>query len=101
MFNDRAEHETQDSAKAIMKELSQIKDTKEKRALINKYQAQGLIGGAPRVLLGKTLGKNNGLFLFAKDGSPRAMFYVDEQDQVKLEILNSDGDVVSTWPNAN
>ena len=97
-FNDRAEFETQDKVKEIMAELKQIKDKVQKRAKIKQYQEQGLLGGAPRVLLGKTGSKNNGLFLFAQDGTPRASFYVDNNDQVKLEILNSEGNIVSSWP---
>jgi len=97
-FNDRAEFETQDKVKEIMDELKQIKDKVQKRAKIKQYQEQGLIGGSPRVLLGKTGSKNNGLFLFAQDGTARASFYVDDNDQVKLEILNSEGDIVSSWP---
>lgn len=98
MFNDRAEHETQDIVKKVMKELSQIKDKQARMEKIKYYEDKGLIGGAPRVLLGKTSSKNNGLFLFAKDGSPRAHFYVDDNDQVKLEVLNKSGDVVNSWP---
>lgn len=96
-FNDRAEFETQDSLKEIMAELHQIKDKTLRRKKMKEYQEQGLIGGNPRVLLGKTGSKNNGLFLFAKDGSPRAQFYVDDNDQVQLQILNKKGDVVKNW----
>jgi len=98
MFSDRAEHETQDSAKQVMKELAAIDDKAQRREKLKYYREQGLVGGAPRVLLGKTHSKNNGLFLFAKDGSPRAHFYVDDNDQVKLEVLNKQGEVVSSWP---
>lgn len=98
MFNDRAEHETQDTVKKVMQELSQITDKQKRIDKIKYYEDKGLIGGAPRVLLGKTSSKNNGLFLFAKDGSPRAHFYVDDNDQVKLEVLNKSGEVINSWP---
>lgn len=96
-FNDRPEFETQQGTRDIMRELAQITDRAERRKKINEYQEQGLIGGAPRILIGKTAEQNNGLFLFAKDGSPRAMFYVDEHDQVQLQFLNSKGEVTHTW----
>ncbi|WNO59613.1 hypothetical protein [Rheinheimera sp. MMS21-TC3] len=95
-FNDRPEFETQQGVRDIMRELSQITDITERRKKAAEYEEKGLIGGATRVLLGKTGEKNNGLFLFAKDGSPRAMFYVDEQDNVKLEFLNAKGEVTRT-----
>ena len=96
-FNDRPEFETQERTREIMRELAQISDRAERQAKIAEYEQQGLIGGAPRILLGKTASQNNGLFLFAKDGSPRAMFYVDEHDEVQLQFLNSKGDVTHTW----
>mgnify|MGYP003634157639 CR=1 FL=1 len=96
-FNDRAEFETQDRTREIMRELAQISDRSERQAKVAEYEQQGLIGGAPRILLGKTASQNNGLFLFAKDGSPRAMFYVDEHDEVQLQFINSKGDITHTW----
>ena len=101
MFNDRAEFETQDGVREIMKELAQIENKEKRQEKIKHYEEAGLIGGAPRVLLGKTRGKNNGLFLFSKDGKPRAHFYVDDNDQVKLEILDKNGAVENAWPTNN
>jgi hypothetical protein len=96
-FNDRAEFETQDGTRQIMAELAKITDEAERDKKISDYEQQGLIGGAPRILLGKTSAQNNGLFLFAKDGSPRAMFFVDAQDQVQLQFLNASGEVTHSW----
>lgn len=96
-FNDRAEFETQDRTREIMRELAQISDRSTRQAKVAEYEQQGLIGGAPRILLGKTASQNNGLFLFAKDGSPRAMFYVDEHDEVQLQFINSKGNITHTW----
>lgn len=96
-FNDRAEFETQSRTREIMRELNQITDKAERNKKISEYEQQGLIGGAPRILLGKTAAQNNGLFLFAKDGSPRAMFFVDEHDEVQLQFMNSKGEVTHTW----
>lgn len=96
-FNDRPEFETQDRTREIMRELAQITDEAEWHKKVKEYEQQGLVGGAPRILLGKTTEQNNGLFLFAKDGSPRAMFFVDEHDEVQLQFLNSKGEVTHTW----
>jgi hypothetical protein len=96
-FNDRAKLETQDSTREIMRELAHITDDADRNKKIAEYEQQGLIGGAPRILLGKTSEQNNGLFLFAKDGSPRAMFFVDEHDQVQLQFLNASGEVTHSW----
>lgn len=97
-FNDRPEFETQDRTREIMRELAQISDAAEREKKIAEYEAQGLVGGAPRILLGKTSNQNNGLFLFAKDGSPRAMFFVDDQDQVQLQIINAKGEITQMLP---
>lgn len=99
-FNDRPVHETQDGIRKIMRELNQIDDPKVWRETAIAYQEQGLIGGSQRILLGKTQDSNNGLFLFASDGSPRAMFYVDEHDEVQLQFMNSKGEVTHTWSGA-
>ncbi|MDP4945503.1 MAG: hypothetical protein NWQ42_06485 [Alishewanella sp.] len=96
-FNDRPAAETQDGVRKIMRELAQITDQSLKRQKIQEYQDAGLIGGAPRILLGKTAQQNNGLFLFAKDGSPRAMFYVDENDEVQLKFMDAAGEVTRSW----
>ena len=96
-FNDRPEHETQGRVREIMQELGAIEDRNLRREKYLEYEAQGLVGGATRVLLGKTAQQNNGLFLFASDGSPRAMFYVDDNDQVQLQFMNADGEVTHQW----
>ncbi|MDP4529529.1 hypothetical protein Q3O59_10880 [Alkalimonas delamerensis] len=96
-FNDRPEHETQDGMRRIMHELNQIEDPELWRETAIAYQEQGLIGGTQRILLGKTHESNNGLFLFASDGSPRAKFYVDEQDEVQLQFFNREGELTHTW----
>lgn len=97
-FRDRPPHETQDLLRKISAELNQITDEKKREEKINEYIEKGYIGGAQRLLIGKTENKNNGLFLFAQDGSPRASFYVDQNDQVKLLIFNAKGEVESSWP---
>jgi hypothetical protein len=98
VFNDRPEKETQLKTAEIMDELENITDSAERRKKYMAYREQGFLGGAPRVMLGKTRSENNGLFLFAKDGSPRAMFYVDNNDEVKFDIYNAKGEVVHSLP---
>ncbi|MDX1526384.1 MAG: hypothetical protein R3273_09100 [Pseudidiomarina maritima] len=96
-FNDRPELETQQKVRDIQRELAQIEDRQLRRQKYMEYQQQGYLGGATRVLLGKTSQANNGLFLFASDGSPRAMFYVDEQDEVQLQFFNAAGEITHSW----
>ncbi len=64
-----------------------------------EYQEQGLIGGAPRVMLGKTRSQNNGLFLFDDKGMPKAMFYVDKNNNAKLDFFDDKGEVIASFPN--
>lgn len=62
------------------------------------YQEQGLIGGAPRVMIGKTRSENNGLFLFDNKGMPRAMFYVDKDNNAKLDFYDNKGKTIASFP---
>ena len=77
----------------------QLKIKKLRKKKYKEYEEQGLIGSSTRIMLGKTRSENNGLFLFAKDGSIRGMFYVDKDDQAKFEIYNDKGEVTNAWPN--
>jgi hypothetical protein len=97
-FNDRAPNETQEGLMRIMEELDTIQDRATRRAKYKEYEAQGLIGAKPRIMLGKTRSQNNGLFLFDAEGRPKAMFYIDKENNVKLEAFDNDGNVISSWP---
>ncbi|MDX1629028.1 MAG: hypothetical protein R3345_10040 [Fulvivirga sp.] len=98
VFNDRAPHETQLGTSKIFQELRAIEDREERRAKYKNYVEQGVIGSAPRIMLGKTRSENNGLFLFGDKGEPRARFYVDKENNVKLEVFNEEGKVSHSWP---
>jgi hypothetical protein len=100
MFNDRPAKESQLRTTEIMKELEELgkKDPKASEEKYLAYQAQGLIGGAPRVMLGKSRSENNGLFLFDNKGMPRAMFYVDKENNAKLDFFDATGNVIASFP---
>jgi hypothetical protein len=100
MFNDRPAKESQLRSVAIMKELDELgkKDQKAAEEKYQSYVAQGLLGGAPRVLLGKSRSENNGLFLFDNKGMPRAMFYVDKANNAKLDFFDEAGNVIASFP---
>ena len=97
-FNDRAANETQEGAQRIMEELRSIKDKDLRRQKQQEYVDQGLIGAKTRIMLGKTRSENNGLFLFGDNGNPKAMFYVDKNNNVKLEVYDDEGKVTNSWP---
>lgn len=99
-FNDRPAKESQIKTAAIMKELEALRktDPKEMQRKFKEYEQQELVGGVPRVLLGKTRSQNNGLFLFDDQGKPRAMFYVDKDNNAKLDFLDDKGAVISSFP---
>lgn len=100
MFNDRPAKESQLSTAAIMKELDSL--GKENPAAAEEryraYEAAGLIGGAPRIMLGKSRSENNGLFLFDDKGKPKAMFYVDKKNSAKLDFFDESGNVIASFP---
>ncbi len=100
MFNDRPTKESQARTAEIMKELDILgkKDPKAMEEKYKVYEAQGLIGGAPRVMLGKSRNENNGLFLFDNKGMPRAMFYVDKENNAKLDFFDEAGNTIFSLP---
>ncbi|MFD2561469.1 hypothetical protein [Aquimarina rubra] len=98
VFNDRGDQETKESMMKIEKELKTIADPKERRKKYKEYIEQGLIGSVPRVALGQTAGRQNGLFLFDDKGGIKAKFYVDKDNNAKLQFYNEKGDVISSWP---
>jgi hypothetical protein len=100
VFNDRPAKETQAGIHAISAELDSLRK-KDPAAAKSKYQdylAKGLIGGAPRVMLGKSGSENNGLFLFDNNGMPRAMFYVDKENNARLDFFDDKGAIVQSFP---
>lgn len=99
-FNDRPSKESQARSLEIMKELEALekKDPAAMRKKYQEYEAQGLIGGAPRVLLGKTRSQNNGLFLFDDKGMPRAMFYVNKDNNAQLDFFDDKGNTIASFP---
>ncbi|WP_194851115.1 hypothetical protein [Nonlabens antarcticus] len=97
-FKDRGAYETQQGVTDIMEELDTIEDRKIRREKYLQYVDQGRIGGTNRIMLGKTRSENNGLFLFGDNGKPRAMFYIDKENNVKLEIYDAQGVVTNSWP---
>lgn len=98
VFNDRADKETKESMLMIEAELAKIDDKEARYQKYKEYKEQGLIGSVPRVALGQTAGKQNGLFLFDDKGNMKAKLYVDADNQAKLEFFNEEGEVVSSWP---
>lgn len=100
MFNDRPDKESQIKTSAIMKELEELgkKDPKAADEKYKLYETQGLVGGAPRVMLGKSRSENNGLFLFDNKGMPRAMFYVDKENNAKLDFFDEKGNTIDSFP---
>lgn len=100
MFNDRPSKESQTRTTEIMKELEELgkKDPKSANEKYKVYEAQGLVGGSPRVMLGKSRSENNGLFLFDNKGMPKAMFYVDKENNAKLDFFDEKGGVIASFP---
>ncbi|MBN8704253.1 MAG: hypothetical protein J0L62_00140 [Bacteroidetes bacterium] len=100
MFNDRPSKESQAKTSEIMKELETLgkKDPESAQKKYNAYVEQGLLGGAPRVMLGKSRSENNGLFLFDNKGMPKAMFYVDKENKAKLDFFDEKGNIIASFP---
>lgn len=99
IFNDRPDNETQQESIRIMEELKGIKDPQIRQEKYQEYVEDGKIGGVPRLYLGKSDEQANGLFLFDTEGKPRAKFYINQANEVKLEVIDDSGKVVNSWPN--
>jgi hypothetical protein len=99
-FNDRPNKESQLKTMEIMQELEVLrkKDPKAMEEKYKEYEAQGILGGVPRVMLGKSRSQNNGLFLFDDKGMPKAMFYVDKENNAKLDFYDEKGNVIASFP---
>ncbi|MDR2234844.1 MAG: hypothetical protein LBE92_01860 [Chryseobacterium sp.] len=98
-FNDRPKKESQIRTGEIMEELDALKnDPAARQKKYREYEEQELIGGAPRMMLGKTKDENNGLFLFDSKGQPRARFCVDKNNEAKLDFLDDKGNVTASFP---
>lgn len=63
-----------------------------------EYIEQGLIGGATRVFLGKSENQCHGLYLFDDKGMPRAVFYVDKNNNAMLKFFDEELNVIATFP---
>ena len=98
IFSDRPDKETQLRKNQILNELDTIKDRNLRREKYNEYKNKGLIGGAPRIFLGQTGSKSNGLFLFDNEGRQRAKFFINKNNNVKLEVFDEKGNIISSWP---
>lgn len=98
IFNDRTANLSRQKTDKILAEIDSIKDKKLRRQKYQEYADQGVIGGTRRIMLGKTRGQSNGLFLFGNDGKRRGNFYIDKNNNVKLEVYDDKGEVINSWP---
>lgn len=91
---------TQSEIGEINKELTALGKTD--RAAMQKkyheYKEQGLIGHIDRMVLGQTKSKSNGLFLFDDRGMPRAMFYIDKDNNAQLDFYDENGNTIASFP---
>lgn len=99
-FNDRPAKESQLQSDEIMRELEELgkKDPQAMEAKYKEYEEQGIIGAVRRVMLGKSPGQQDGLFLFDNKGKARAMFYVDKENNAKLDFYDGKGKVIASFP---
>lgn len=98
VFNDRPDNSTREIRDKLIKELKGIKDRKKRNEKYKEYRKKGLLGGATRVMLGQTRGKQNGLFLNDDKGKTRAKFIIDKDNTIKLMAYDEKGNIISTWP---
>jgi len=97
-FNDRLPTESLYTLLEKQKEFEGLSPEEAARKY-KEYEEQGLIGGVTRAFLGKMETQENGLFLLDDKGKLRAMFYVDKENNAKLDFLDEKGNVIASFPN--
>jgi hypothetical protein len=99
-FNDRPANESQATMGKLYQELEDLrkKDPKAAEAKYEAYRKQGLVGDQTRIMIGKTGSLNNGMFLFDDQGMPRAMFYVDKNNNAYLKFYDDKGNTIASFP---
>ncbi|HLW50093.1 MAG TPA: hypothetical protein VKZ78_03910 [Sphingobacteriaceae bacterium] len=99
-FVDQPAHLSQGEIGAIHSELTELGKTD--RAAMQKkyveYKEQGMIGNIDRMVLGQTRSKSNGLFLFDDSGVPRAMFFIDKDNNASLQFFDENGNTIASFP---
>jgi len=101
-FNDLPESSTQASTAKIMEELDQITDEKIWKETYDGYVKKGLVGITKRLEVGNLgKGRPNGMFLYDDQGNMRAMFCIDSENNVRLEMFDEKGNKVNSWPTKN
>ena len=99
IFNDRAEDESMVNMVEALKELDELSHTNQQayEERLKEYLQQGFFKSTPRIILGKQR-QNDGLFLYDDRGTPRAMFYVDKENNAKLDFLDDEGNIIASFP---
>lgn len=99
-FIDQPANINQAKTSEINRELNELGKT-DRKAMQKKfyeYKEQGLIGNVDRMVLGQTKSKSNGLFLFDDKGMPRAMFFIDKDNNAQLEFYDDKGNTIASFP---
>ncbi len=99
-FIDQPANLDQSGVSKINRELAELGKT-DRKAMQKKYyeyKEKGLIGNVDRMVLGQTQSKSNGLFLFDDKGSPRAMFFIDKENNAQLQFYDEKGNVIASFP---
>jgi len=98
-FNDLPENSTQSNVAEAWEELDQIKDKKIWKKTHEGYVKKGIIGVTKRLEVGNLgKGRPNGMFLYDDKGKMRAMFCIDSENNVRLEMYDQKGNKVNSWP---
>jgi hypothetical protein len=87
----------------INKELTELgkTDRKAMQQRYAEYKEKGMIGNVDRMVLGQTRSRSNGLFLFDDMGMPRAMFFIDKDNNAKLDFFDEQGNTIASFPEKN
>lgn len=99
-FIDQPANATQAGISRIVKELNELAKT-DRKAMQQKYQEYkklGLAGPVDRMVLGQTKSRSNGLFLFDDKGMPRAMFFIDKENNAQLQFFDEKGNTIASFP---
>lgn len=75
------------------KKIGMLESASEKKQAYQKMKSDSLLM-ADRLFIGKGFNKDVGLFIKDKNGNPRIKIYVDDNDNPKIELLDTEGKII-------
>jgi len=87
-----------DSVMNVYRELTKIENEEERNNAIDELFSDPSLRVPFRMFLGRTFKGSNGLFLYDDQSRTRARFYIDKNNNAKLQFFDENGKKVYQIP---